>query len=189
MNTTTTNYQQQALDFLQSTGTIFNAQFNRNAKYFEDDKEFRDIYTITLMRGEQIYTFDFGQSLNHSTHFVIKGKKKSGTDYINMKFSSLRFATSGEANTFLNKQPYEIMKDAQVETVKGQEPTPYDVLSCLQKYELGTFDDFCSEFGYNDRPLTDYPKVMNIYNAVRNEYSQLSAMFSEEEMEQLREIN
>ncbi len=28
-------------------------------------------------------------------------------------------------------------------------PTAYDILACLTKYEVGTFDDFCSNFGYD----------------------------------------
>ena len=26
-------------------------------------------------------------------------------------------------------------------------PKEYDIITCLQKYEIETFDDFCSEFG------------------------------------------
>lgn len=68
------------------------------------------------------------------------------------------------------------------------EPTYYDIFTCFQKYEVGTFDDFCSEFGYNDRPLSDHDKVMKIYKAVKSEYTNLKRLFTEEEIELMREI-
>ena len=30
----------------------------------------------------------------------------------------------------------------------GEDPTMYDILTCLEKYEVGTFDDFCGNYGY-----------------------------------------
>jgi len=68
------------------------------------------------------------------------------------------------------------------------EPTAYDVLSCLQKYEVGTFDDFCEEFGYNEMPLSKYKEVRKIYDGVVNEYNKLMSLYNDEKMELLREI-
>lgn len=68
-------------------------------------------------------------------------------------------------------------------------PTEYDVLSCLQKYPLDTFDDFCSEFGYNEQPLSNYPKVKKIYNGCKKEYSNICKLWNIKEIEQLQEIN
>ena len=46
-----------------------------------------------------------------------------------------------------------------------KEPTIYDVLACLTKYDVGSFAEFCSEFGYPpDR------KAKITYNAVCKEY-------------------
>ena len=53
-------------------------------------------------------------------------------------------------------------------------PTMYDVLSCLQKNEIGTFQDFCSDFGYNDdsiRAYKTYKAVLKEYNAVQSKLS------------------
>ena len=71
---------------------------------------------------------------------------------------------------------------------KGIEPTAYDVLACLQKYDCGSFEDFCNEFGYEYFTYNEYRHVMKIYNAVKNEYEHLIAMFTDEEMERLCEI-
>ena len=63
-------------------------------------------------------------------------------------------------------------------------PNEYDVLSCLEKYEPGTFEDFCSEFGYDEDSRT----AERIYIAVIKEYKDLTRIFTEEQMEELGEI-
>ena len=63
-------------------------------------------------------------------------------------------------------------------------PNEYNVLACLQKYDVGTFEDFCNDFGYD----TDSRTAEKTYNAVCDEYKQLCAIFSDDEMEQLQEI-
>ena len=65
----------------------------------------------------------------------------------------------------------------------GQEPTPYNVLACLTKYDVGTFENFCSEFGYD----TDSIKATKIYKAVVNEYKNVQRLFGDV-IEQLAEI-
>lgn len=130
-------YEKQAEDFLKSTNTELIVEFKEYGTYFDDDEEERDIYNVTLKRGDKSYTFTFGQSINDS------GNKK---------------------------------------------PTPYDILACLTTYEVGTFDDFCSEFGYNEKPLSEYPKVKKIYDKVCSEVKNLNILYSEKELEQLQEI-
>lgn len=58
-----------------------------------------------------------------------------------------------------------------------QEPTMYEVLSCLQKYDVGTFENFCDDFGYD----CDSRKAEKIYNAVCKEYEALTRLFPEQE--------
>jgi hypothetical protein len=63
----TTNYQEQAIEFLKATGTTFTATFKTNDFYFSDDKDTRDIYNCVLKNGKHRYRFTFGQSINDST--------------------------------------------------------------------------------------------------------------------------
>lgn len=63
-------------------------------------------------------------------------------------------------------------------------PNEYDVLACLEKYDVGTFEDFCSEFGYDE----DSRSAEQIYIAVIKEYKDLTRIFTEEQMEELSEI-
>ena len=73
---------------------------------------------------------------------------------------------------------------------KPKPPTMYDVLASLTKYDPGTFPDFCSEYGYDDQPLSEYPKVMETWQAVVNEYINVRRLFPEEEVqEELGEIS
>ena len=65
----------------------------------------------------------------------------------------------------------------------SQEPTIYDVLTCLQKYDVGTFENFCDEFGYtNDR------KAERTHKAVVKEFKNMSRLFTPEELDLLSEI-
>ena len=64
------------------------------------------------------------------------------------------------------------------------EPTMYDVLACLQKYDVGSFEEFCSEFGY-DAWEKDSKRT---YNAVCKEWEAMDRMFTSEELELIQEI-
>lgn len=63
------------------------------------------------------------------------------------------------------------------------EPTAYDVLSCLTKYEPGEYADFCSEFGYNP----EHRESGVVYRAVCREWAGVERLW-DDVLEQLREI-
>lgn len=127
------DYQAQANDFLKETKTRLSVKWMLYGKYFNDDKECRHIFRVTLKNSHCQYSFNFGQS---------------------------------------------IISDA-------TPPTAYDILACVQKYDVGSFEDFCSGFGYD----TDSRKAEKTYKAVCKEYAGISQLFSESEiMEKLQEI-
>lgn len=66
----------------------------------------------------------------------------------------------------------------------GIEPTAYDVICCLTKNDPGTFEDFCSDFGYDN----DSRKAHKTYKAVVKEWEKVSGFFTEDELNQLMEI-
>jgi hypothetical protein len=66
----------------------------------------------------------------------------------------------------------------------SNEPTMYDVLTCLQKYDVGTFEDFCGEYGYDN----DSRRAEKIYKAVCKEYQGMQRLFTESELNLLSEI-
>jgi hypothetical protein len=67
----------------------------------------------------------------------------------------------------------------------GTKPTNYDILACLQKYDVGSFEDFCNMFGYDN----DSRAAEKTYKAVCKEFEGMERLFSSEELEILSEIN
>jgi hypothetical protein len=65
----------------------------------------------------------------------------------------------------------------------AEKPSIYDILTCLQKYDVGDFENFCSEFGYD----TDSRKAEGIYKAVCKEFEAVERLFSDV-IEELQEI-
>ena len=65
----------------------------------------------------------------------------------------------------------------------GDKPTAYAILACLTKYDPGTFEDFCSDYGYDE----DSRKAERIYKAVCNEWLHVERVFGDC-MDELREI-
>lgn len=167
-----TDYEQQAVDFLTSTNTTFQANFLTWGKHFEDDKEGRDIYEITLQRGPRKYTFNFGQSIRNSC------KWEPLTAYARQRMPLI----GDSAQSVMRK--YNLAQFDFRENNHYSSPTAYDVLACLTKDDPGTFENFCNEFGYD----TDSRKAEKTYHAVVDEYQMVCALWNEEELEQLREI-
>jgi hypothetical protein len=64
----------------------------------------------------------------------------------------------------------------------SQEPTLYDVLTCLQKYDVGSFEDFCGEFGFDEDSRT----AEKTYKAVVKEFEAMERLFNSDELEVLQ---
>ena len=58
-----TEYEKQAQDFLESTGTELTVEYDGYRKYFPDDKEKRSVFEFTLRRAGKEYVGTFGQSI------------------------------------------------------------------------------------------------------------------------------
>jgi hypothetical protein len=63
-------------------------------------------------------------------------------------------------------------------------PTAYSLLACLQKSDVSTFKDFCSDFGYSD----DSIRALETYRAVQEEFEKVRRFFTAAELEQLQDI-
>lgn len=153
-----TNYEKQAKEFCEKYHVEFKAEFFANMPYFEDDKEKRDVYAITLKRGEKEYSFKFGQSLRASN----KTEQLKKLDF------------------YYGKNKLEKMREINKRCVP---PTEYDVLSCITNYDPEDFETFCANYGYS----TDSRKAEKVYFAVQKEYREIYRLFSDC-MDELREI-
>ena len=169
-------YYIQANEFLEKTNTELKIIFKENAKYFYDDKEPRDIYNCTLTRGSRSYNFTFGQSINDSGFYVTIGRTKHPLPISKLKdkniISFIRLNINSNFIPKVDKIHYPVP------------PSPYDILASLEKYDYRSFEDFCSEFGYD----TDSRNAEKIYNACKDQYLHLISLYSEEEMEMLKDI-
>lgn len=71
---------------------------------------------------------------------------------------------------------------------KPVSPGVYSILACLEKYDVGSMDDFMHEFGYEIKSAQDIANFLQTYNAVVKEYNDLCRIFTPEQMVMLREI-
>lgn len=131
------NYDEMAMEFCNKYGVKVKIEFEGYKKYFEDDKQCRNVYKVLIIRNGKRMTVHFGDSIKN--------------------------------------------------TEKGIEPSVYDILSCLQKYDCGSFDNFCSEYGYDQYKLSQYKKIMSIYKAVCREYKNVCRLF-DDVIDELAEI-
>lgn len=174
-------YNEAAKEFLNKTGAEIEIKYLKNGKHFDDDKDFRDIYEVILSRGNRSYKFNFGQSIAESQFY--RDKHITGREYTmsgNSKSGGYNYCISGgyKLTDMKNVTDYCVL-------VKGTPPTYYDILSSLQKYDVGDFEDFCNEFGYDN----DSRKAEKIYKAVLNEYNNMKMLFTDEEFKILSEID
>jgi hypothetical protein len=66
---------------------------------------------------------------------------------------------------------------------RSNEPSLYDILPCLQKCDVGSFENFCGDYGYES-----YEKrSKTVYKNVCREYRNVERLFSDC-LEELREI-
>lgn len=78
--------------------------------------------------------------------------------------------------------------DSVYNTENNIEPTEYDILACLQKYELGSFEDFAIEFGYDIYDADKRWNAKEIYKAACREYKKVKRCFTDEQIEAMCEI-
>ena len=180
-------YDIQASDFLKKTGATITSVYTGHRPYWDDEKEFRATYMVTITReGRPAMAFPFGQSMIESWSYTKrgewagfgKGKEVSFQDKGNNDRRVMHAKQSGNEVIF-DARGYRY-------TLSKQEkaPSAYTIITCLTKHDPGTFQDFCDNFGYD----TDSRKAETTYHAVMKGYSDLSKIFSMEELEEMAEI-
>lgn len=168
-----------AQDFLNITNTTMHIEFVGYKPHFTGEKTKRDVYKVTFTRGERSFYVMFGQSINASGKYIIKDpyiKNIFGNDE-NVTNDDLIYRR-GQINIFSG------YNGAVIKNKNYAIPTPYDVLSSLQKYDVGTFKDFCDAFGYNDDSII----ARKTYIAVVGEYKNVCMLWNEGELNILRQM-
>ena len=179
-------YDKQAEDFLKATKTTINIKFDSYRKYFPQDKEKRDVYNVTLKRGNRKYTFTFGNSLNNSGCQIIGFKGRIVKTIITenyFKYVDQAKQYNRKLYIIINRHhavaPYRLTSNRELKLPK--EPSNYAILACLDVLYDDNFEEFCASFGYD----TDSRKT---YNAVLAQSNQLKILFNDKEIEKLAEI-
>lgn len=132
--------------------------------------------TMTIANKYDKMAEDFLSKHNATVTFELIGKHKPswGSQPVNTYWFTIERDGKSYSNTFY---------DSLHNTRNGIEPTAYSLLSGLQKYEVGTYHNFCEEFG-----ISPYDSSSEeLYTAVVNEEINVERLFGDC-MEELQEI-
>ena len=175
-----TNYEKQATDFLEKTGCKMTITYKENRKYFPEDKETRDVYDVKIERGKRAWGFEFGNSMKDSEFVAVYGKNRYKIP------SEMRTKSDLEITLHIKRRLQSDFGRAKADhIIRPVAPSEYSILSCLTKYDPESFENFCNEFGYDEDSRT----AERTYNAVVNEWQHVCMIWTDDEIEELREIN
>lgn len=165
-------YVKQAQDFLKESNAIMVIKFIGFTNPRWDKKNEHATYKITIKTKKGQMELEFYDSLQNTEllHYAQMNFFDDPHYKYQRKYKSLI--------------PYGDFE----EKIKKGKPTPYDILACLTKYEPGSMEDFFSEFGFEINCAQDMFDFFETYNACVKEYNDLCRIFTEEQMEKLREI-
>lgn len=166
-------YLKQVEDFLEKANATCIIEYGgiaRNENWKEKEK--RNWYDVTLTTPRGRMSFMFWDSI-HNTEIFNMDLEHYVAKKLKMKISDISFIEKHKLQIQLNKEKAEAV------------PNKYDVLACLTTYDVGTFEEFCREFGYDE----DSKTAERIYIAVIKEYKELTRIFTPEQMKELRDIN
>ena len=171
------DHEQQAQDFLEATGVKIEFVKLGTFPYFDDDKESRDVFQVTIVRDDRRYSFRYGDSIKNTLDRLL-GAYSTRPVPTQELFKHTRTRNAYEFAEYCKKN-YKKLR------ATPKQPTAYAVLACLTKYEPGSFANFCSEYGYD----TDSRGAEKTYLAVMEEWGGVCRIWSATEREQLAEIS
>lgn len=167
-------YVKQAKDFLTSCNATMEIKYTGLEKPNWDDKS-HCAYDCTIKTPRGTMMVHFYDSWADTMYHIMNVKEWYEKTY-NRYYSGLL--------------PTERMRYEKQFKIKKAEavPTEYDILACLQKYDVGSMDDFMHEFGYEIKCVEDMTNFINTYNAVVKEYNDVRRCFTDEQIEAMQEI-
>lgn len=185
-------YEKQAEDFLAAHNLKFRAVYvGEDCPLFCEDAAKGDILEPgTFPRKNHIHGSHFrltisGEGRGHLTidywdsycNALIRNARKTGDIKNTLEWRQLGFGPGDSVEAGVkgirNKFP------------KDPNPVAYDILSCIQKYDPGTFENFCSDYGYDN----DSRRAEQTYHAVVKEWSKVQRFFTADELAELQEVN
>lgn len=161
------DYEKQANDFLSKHGITFEVKAIDTVcpKWCEDGKHIHGYHYRATFAWDKRKPMivDYWNSYQDSTRTVSQLDLNTGRYSLADKNKGLRIKQALESTPL---------------------PTAYDILSCITRCDPGSFEEFCSDFGYD----TDSRKALDVYIAVQKEWHDVERMFGDC-LEELAEIN
>lgn len=164
------DYQTQAKQFLADCNATMEIKYLCKTNPIWDEK-LHNCYWFTITTPKGKYSGKFYDSL-HNTEISDMSLEDYGRKYHKRNPMDATFYEKDKWRKELCKLKAEAI------------PNEYDVLACLEKYSYDSFSDFCAEFGYS----TDSISARETFLACGEEYAGLRRIFTEEQMEKMREI-
>lgn len=112
--------------------------------------------------------------IKHDLHFV---DDKKNRDIFKITLSRIKGINGGDKDGKFSLRFGQSINDS--DGYGGIAPTAYDVLACSTKNVLGSFANFCEDFG----------KTEKLYRAIKKEWEEVNAFFTPAEIEELQDIN
>lgn len=166
-------YRQQAIDFANKYGVTMTADYKGH--YCREGWEWATAqFRITLRRGGREYSFDYSDSLQNSWRFSECSKPFKFHQGLPPSLSQKNWPKDGKQKDFSRFSIKPCVLN----------PPLYDILACLQKYDPGSHDNFCADFGYDP----DSRKGLELYLVVQDEWRHVELLFGDC-LEELSEIN
>lgn len=167
-----TDYVKTAKEFLKEAAAEVETKYLGVDKPNWDPNNYHDKYEFTIKTSRGSMSDMFYDSVR-ATEVHLMTVEDYCKKYLKMHYNSLTIPEQTRAHKNL--------KELKQENAVSE----YDILSCLEKYPCGTFQEWCRNFGYSD----DSIKALNTYQACAKQYEALSKVFTQEQLEKLREIN
>lgn len=165
-------YTKQAEKFLQDANATMKIELQGRAiNTMWKEKQLRNLYAVTITTPRGSYTFDFWDSL-YNTELTQMTVQEYARKNLRRRWEDMTYSEKNKASAELAQKQ------------KEARPNCYDVLACLTKYDPGTFEDFCAEYGYDEDSRT----AERIYIAVQNEFANLKRIFDPEQLKAMQEI-
>ena len=180
------NYEKQADDFLIETGTtmeVVESIPQKKPLWCKEEEKHGIQYGVTLKNERYSYTFDFwGSIADREMLEIAEEQEKRGANSQSPLFFKLKdfLKNKGIKVYTLALGGYRFTE----KTKEAIKPKAYDVLACLDTLSIDTFEDFCSDFGYD----TDSIIAERTYRAVQEQDRELRKLFTPRQLEKLQKI-
>lgn len=193
-------YAEQGAFFLETTGTTIEVveAVPQTAPHWGKSKEHGIKYSVTLKNTRGTYTFEFWGSITDKEKLQLAKEAKVGGIYSAKYFALMDWCKSRASATVPNEIRSKNARGISTEytgrvwlnntedTVKILiAPKAYDILACLRPMSAHSFEEFCSEFGYDEDSRT----TERTYQACLAQDNAMRRMFTHAELEAIQEIS